>query len=396
MRVTRGLEDRISNAESVLRPMPEPPLRVGFDARWYNDSGVGTYTLELLRAMSQIQAGFELVAYENPVNPVPLEENSRIRKVALSSGRYSLSGQFELSTRCRRDRLDIFHSPFYVVPLAAGCPVVVTVHDLIPFLFRIASRPKQFLVKTGYRMAAAKAAHIITVSNHTASDLKNLLHVPANKITPIANAVRREVFHPEGAAEELESLGARFGVRPPYVVVASARNWRTKNLVTALNALDIARSKSAGGFQTVLYGPEDGLNAAGGQGHWNALNLRITGYVQDKDLAALFRHARAFVFPSLYEGFGLPILEAMSCGCPVITSNGGSLAEVAGKGGQVFEPFDAESMAAALLRLLAVPEEYQRWRLSGLARAAEFSWERAARETLAVYHRTYNQAYAVQ
>jgi glycosyltransferase involved in cell wall biosynthesis len=393
MRATRGLEGSISNVESVSRTTLEPRLRIGFDARWYNDSGVGTYTLELLRAMSQIQAGFELVAYESPANPVPLEENSRLKKVALSSGRYSLSEQVELSSRCRRDRLDIFHSPFYIVPLAASCPVVVTVHDLIPFLFRIASRPKQFLVKTGYRMAAAKAAQIITVSSQTACDLKKLLHVPENKITPIANAVRREVFHPEGAAEELESLGVRFGVQPPYVVVASARNWRTKNLVTALKALDAARARSASSFQTVLYGPEEGLNAAGGQGRWNTLNLRITGYVQDKYLAALFRHARAFVFPSLYEGFGLPILEAMSCGCPVITSNGGSLAEVAGNGAQVFEPFDVESMSAALLRLLAIPEEYQQWRLSGLARAAEFSWERAARETLAVYYRTYNQAY---
>ncbi len=371
-------------------------IRAGFDARWYNDSGVGTYVLELLRAMVRLDPGCELVAYESPGNPVPLEPNSRFKKVTVHSGRYSLSGQFELARRCRLDHLDVFHAPFYVVPFAAKCPVVVTVHDLIPFMFPIAAWPKQFLVKTGYRMAAAKAAQIITVSNHTASDLKKLLHVPANKITPIANAVRREVFHPEGAPEELESLGARFGVRPPYVVVASARNWRTKNLVTALNALDIARTRSAGRFQTVLYGPEDGLNAAGGQEHWNALNLGITGYVQDKDLAALFRHARAFLFPSLYEGFGLPILEAMSCGCPVITSNGGSLAEVAGKGAQVFEPFDAEGMAAALLRLLAIPEEYQRWRLSGLARAAEFSWERAARETLAVYHRTYNQAYALQ
>src|ERR1700694_1374930 len=114
---------------------PEKIVRVGFDARWYNDSGVGTYVAELLKAMAPLQQGFELIVYEHPANPVPGLQDLPLQRVPVRSGKYSLSAQLELARRQRRDELDVCHSPFYVVPLAVGCPVVVTLHDLIPFLF---------------------------------------------------------------------------------------------------------------------------------------------------------------------------------------------------------------------------------------------------------------------
>src|SRR5262249_46225723 len=107
-----------------------------------------------------------------------------------------------------------------------------------------------------------------------------------------------------------------------------------------------------------------------------------------RELAALFRHAHAFVMPARYEGFGLPVLEAMACGCAVITSNAGSLAEVAGDGAQVFAPQDVAGMAGALSGLLLNREEPDHWRAAALRRAADFSWHKAARETISVYHRT--------
>src|SRR5262249_19772869 len=123
-----------------------PELRVGFDARWYNDSGVGVYVAELLRAMAAIEGrGFELVVYENPQNPVPQLVGLGVSRVAVSALRYSLAEQFEFRRRSRLDRLDVFHSPFFAIPLGLRCPVVVTVHDLIPFLFPIYNRPKQAL-----------------------------------------------------------------------------------------------------------------------------------------------------------------------------------------------------------------------------------------------------------
>ena len=116
-----------------------------------------------------------------------------------------------------------------------------------------------------------------------------------------------------------------------------------------------------------------------------------TGYLAARDLAALFRHAELFIMPSFYEGFGLPILEAMACGCAVITSTAGSLPEVAGHGAQVFAPDDIHAMGHAVARLLCNPVELEGWRERALRRAADFSWERAANETISVYHRAYTQ-----
>ena len=116
------------------------------------------------------------------------------------------------------------------------------------------------------------------------------------------------------------------------------------------------------------------------------LSLQNLGYLESKDLAALFRHAHAFVMPSLYEGFGLPMVEAMSCGCPVIASDRGSLPEIAGGGAQCFDAFDVHAMAKALVKLLRNPEELQQKRSDALRRAADFSWDKAAQETISVYH----------
>src|SRR5215510_14700503 len=159
-------------------------MRIGFDARWYNDSGVGTYVAELLRALNALQAQseFELVVYEDPRNPVPTLDGTSVQRIPLGAGKYSPFGQTALRQRARQDHLDTFHSPFYPIPLGISCPVVVTLHDLIPFLFRISNPLKQFMVKSGYRVAAARSSHIITVSQRTADDVKQFLRVPAENI----------------------------------------------------------------------------------------------------------------------------------------------------------------------------------------------------------------------
>lgn len=360
---------------------PRRPLRVGFDARWYNDSGVGTYVAGLLGAMSR-QAEVELLVYENPANPVPDLAANCVRKPVFG-GKYSLRGQIELASLCREDRLHVFHSPFYIVPFIAGCPVVITVHDLIPFLFSIAPWAKQDMVRLGYRAAVKKSAHIIAVSVHTARDLRKILHVPWEDITVVHNAARRDLFRPEQQPDELRYLREKYQLQPPYAVAASARNWQTKNLQSALAVLEQARQISGTVLQIAVFGPEEGLNAVGSV----STDIKALGHTSAADLTVLFRHAQAFVAPSFYEGFGLPALEAMCCGCPVIASDGGALPEVIGNGGQVFAPRDIAGMANAVVELLCCPDVLARWRNSGLRRAEDFSWERAARQTLRVYYR---------
>jgi glycosyltransferase involved in cell wall biosynthesis len=367
--------------------LPGVKLRVGFDARWYNDSGVGTYVAGLLRAMAGLRDEIELIVYEAAGNAVPELPGAAVQRVSLNAPKYSIAEGFELRRRVREDNLEIFHSPFYRMPRGLTCPAVVTVHDLIPFLFPIYAWPKQWMVRQGYQAAVRRAGHIIAVSGNTARDVREILGVAEERVTVIPNAAAQDCFHARICLGELESLHEK-GIHPPYVVAASARNWRIKNLEGALQSVDVTRRQTGAKLQTVVYGPADGLEAAGGEAVWPDLNLRSTGYLPPRELAALFRHAHAFVMPARYEGFGLPVLEAMACGCAVITSNAGSLAEVAGDGAQVFAPQDVAGMAGALSGLLLNREERDHWRAAALRRAADFSWHKAARETISVYHRT--------
>jgi glycosyltransferase involved in cell wall biosynthesis len=357
-------------------------MRVGFDARWYNNSGVGTYVAGLLPAL--IRAGCDVVVYFDPQNPVPEIDNYKCKTVSISSGRYSPLSALEFRRCARQDKLDVFHSPFYVSPLL-GCPVVVTIHDLIPFLFSIYSWPKSSLVKAGYRAATRSAAHIIADSQQTSADIQKILSVPAQRISTVYLAAEQEHFYPCGEADELDRLQKKYGLNVPYIVVASAQNWRTKNLDGALKAAVAARGKAGIEFCTVLYGPAEGLEALR-QTECQKLRLLHAGYVSKSELGALFRHAHAFLMPSLYEGFGLPLVEAMACACPVITSNRGSLPEVAGNSAQCFDPFDVEGMSTALEKLLCNPDELKRRRREAISRAADFSWDKAAQATLSVYH----------
>jgi glycosyltransferase involved in cell wall biosynthesis len=363
---------------------------VGFDGRWYNDSGVGSYIAGLLPALAHLQ-NLELVVYEDPANPVPTLTGASIRRVPLSARKYSAAEQLQLARRCELDRLDLLHGPFYVIPFAAGCPVVVTIHDLIPFLYPIYSWGKTAIVRQAYRMTTRKAAHVIADSEATAHEIRQTLGVDAERIS-VVHLAAAECYRSTSDPEEERILKERFGIRAPYVVAASAANWKTKNLESALQSVEIAGQRCGVQFQTVVYGPPHGIKAAGGEERWASLNLICTGYVIDADLARIFRHATAFILSSLYEGFGLPVLEAMSCGCPVVTSNGGALAEVAGSGAQAFDPADVNGMAAALRSLLADPEKLVQWRAAALTRARDFSWQKTACETMSVYHRTLNGA----
>lgn len=367
-------------------------IRVGFDARWYNDSGVGSYVLGLVSAMVQMPDDVELLVYEDPFNQVPLPPNPQVQRVAVGAKRYSPAGQIELARRCREDRLDVFHSPFYVVPLLAGCRVVVTIHDLIPFIVPIYPLLKRGMVRSGYRMAARKADHIIADSNNTARDVAKILGVANNRVS-VVHLAAQECYRLERDGDELKLLEEKYGVRSPYVLLAGARNWQTKNPRTALEVLKTAKEQSGAEFQTVVFGPREGVQATGGEESWRCVNLRCAGYVPKSELAMLYRNAKLLLLPSLYEGFGLPLLEAMACGCAVVCSDGGALAEVAANGAQVFNPADLSGMANAVAGLLCVEEELRRWREAALRRSLEFSWHKAARETISVYHRTHKSGF---
>jgi glycosyltransferase involved in cell wall biosynthesis len=363
-------------------------MRIGFDARWYNGSGVGTYVKELLTALADLSE-FELVVVEDPRNHLPIAMRKGIAVVPVRSPTFSISSQFELKSMCASLGIDLFHCPFqYGVPMRLACPLVITVHDLIPFLFRTRSWPKQAavvpIVKWGYRAAALRAEHIITVSENTAADAEKILAVGRERMTSIPLAASA-AFHPIADSGERERLSRKYGIRCPYVVVGSTGNWRTKNLETALRVLERTRRMSGAGFQTVVYGPHQAIEIVLGRKNAISLDICCAGYLPVDELAALFRNAQLFLMPSLYEGFGLPVLEAMSCGCPVVTSTGGSLPEVAAGAALIFDPMDANGMSQAVSLLLQNSGERERWRARAIARAQQFSWRETAKQTASVY-----------
>jgi glycosyltransferase involved in cell wall biosynthesis len=365
-------------------------MRIGFDARWYNGSGVGTYVKELLAGLSVLKE-FELVVIEDPRKPLPGGMRQGTSVVPVRSSTFSLHSQFELRSICKSLSIDLFHSPFqYGAPVLLDCPLLITVHDLIPFLYRTRSWPKQItavpIVRLGYRIATFRAEHIITVSENTAADAERILSIKRDRITSIHLAASA-AFSASSGAGEYEKLARKYGIRAPYAVVGSAGNWRTKNLETALRVLERARRISGAGFQTVVYGPGKALEIA--LGAKSAVNLDIcrAGYLPVEDLATLFRHAQLFLMPSLYEGFGLPVLEAMSCGCPVLTSTRGSLPEIVAGAGLIFDPMDVKGMSQAVSMLLHNSDERERLRARGIARAAQFSWRETAKRTASVYYR---------
>src|SRR6185437_7177200 len=351
---------------------------------------VGAYVAGLARAMSEMQESVELVLYENSGNPVPLPTNGPAERIPVSAKKYSVAEQIELARRCREDRLDLFHSPFYIVPLLASCPVVVTFHDLMPFLFPIYSVAKRSLVQSGYRMAARKATHIIADSERTAYDIEKILRFERRRVS-VVHLAAAECFSTVAAEGEQEFLKQKDGIQLPYMLVAASRNQPTKNVDTAFRVLERVR-QSGVQFQAVVFGPAEALAPAEG----SSLNIIRTGYVPAAELAMMYRHATAFLLPSLYEGFGLPLVEAMSCGCAVVASDGGALAEIAGNGAQVFNPADISGMANAIADLVCEEGKVRRWREAALRRSLEFSWRKAARETISVYDRTHKSGFLAE
>jgi glycosyltransferase involved in cell wall biosynthesis len=359
-------------------------MKVGFDGRWYGHSGVGNYVSDLLQAIAALGGDLQIVLYEDPKNPLEHVQSDRIRKIPVHAKRYSAHEQFELARRCRMDSIDIFHSPFYVTPWFAPCPVVVTIHDLIPFLFNIYRQPKRQLIRLGYRLATWKATHLIADSENTRGDLTRILGVPAGKTTVVHLAASKDRYHPNPDPGEQEYLLARYGIRPPYVLTLSATNWKTKNLPSVIEALSICQKEVGSTFQIVIAGPSDGFREAS-QHNLNMENVVLTGFVSIDDLPKLYRNAHTFLLGSKYEGFGLPLLEAMSCGCAVVCSNAGSLAEVAGEGAILVDPDNSAALAKAVVQLLSESPERDQLIGRALRRSAEFSWEKAARQTVSVY-----------
>lgn len=284
--------------------------------------------------------------------------------------------------------LDVLHGTVNVVPMAFRGPTIVTVHDL-SFL----RLPQQFPpVKARYLKAAValsvrKAAHVIAVSQHTRQDLVELLRVPEDRITVVYSGAS-SAFRPMAESERLAFLQAHFGGRPMILHVGTLQPRKNVDvLIRAFAGLrrhaGIPHVLALAGARGWMY--EDLFRLVRLEGMTE--HVRFVDYVSSENLPLWYNSADLFAYPSAYEGFGLPVLEAMACGVPVVTSASSSLAELAGDAAITVPPGSQEALELALMRVLGDESLRTELRRKGLFRAAEFTWTRTALDTLAVYER---------
>jgi glycosyltransferase involved in cell wall biosynthesis len=363
-------------------------LRVAIDSRTLGAPKTGdrTYCLNLLRGLAALRPEGEFLLYTERETGLPDSLPSNFEPVVLTAPLPGLWTPWSLPWDLRRRAACLLHVQ-YIIPPIAPCPVITTIHDISfrrhPEWFPLKHR---ILLNLLIPMAARNAAHVITGSEFTRSDLIGAFDLPPEKVTVTPYAAD-PIYRPIEPDAARRAVKQRFGLRGPFVLAVGVLQPR-KNLPRLVRAF--ARVARDTPHTLALVGKpgwaHEELNraaAASGLGS----RIHFTGYVPDADLPFLYNATDLFVYPSLYEGFGIPPLEAMACGTPVVTSNVTSLPEVVGDAALTVDPTDESALADAIRRALADEPLRSRLRAAGLARAAAFSWERTAALTLEVYQR---------
>jgi glycosyltransferase involved in cell wall biosynthesis len=372
-------------------------MRIAIDARKWRDYGIGTYVRNVVRHLARLDRestyfllcdrADEAMLRDLAANFVPIVE---------SSAGYSLAEHVSIPRKLRRLGADLFHSPHYVLPLLGRTPSVVTIHDCIHLLFpqylpnRLAPRYARYMMQK----AVEKSALVFTVSEASRKDILHFFpEADPERVLVVPNAIDPSLAEVP-SAEEMDRVRERYQIRGRFVLYAGNIKPH-KNLERLIEAFGLLRHRQ--GFEDLkllIIGDEvnrygslrRAVEAAGVR-----QDARFFGFVPDRTLACLYRLASVFAFPSLYEGFGLPPLEAMACGTPVVTSNVSSLPEVVGDAALLVDPRDAHALAEALGRVLS--DEGLRGDLvdRGRLRAQRFSWERS----VAAIHDGYMKALGV-
>lgn len=356
-------------------------MRVGYDLTplQLNWAGERRATRELLAALRG-RDGLEV----EPLSFTPRQPGGLFQRVAFQAAAEALFYTLQVGRLARRRRLDLVHYPRQTVPPAVGLsvPSVLTVHDAFPFthpeLYSEVIRRHHQLIVPG---AARRAARVIVPSEYSRASVAEAFGVPLERIAVTPWGVDRR-FEPRPA--DPDWLSRRFGLDGPYVVCVGTLEPR-KNLPTLLDAFGRLPEEHASHRLVLIGGAGWGRSTFGGA--LESLGERVvpTGYLDDDELIRVVSSADCFVHPALFEGFGFPVLEAMACGTPVVSSDGGSLAELVADAGLLVDPTDADAFADAIGRVLGSPELAAGLRERGLARAAAHSWEACAEATVGVY-----------
>jgi glycosyltransferase involved in cell wall biosynthesis len=364
-------------------------MRVAIDARKLHDFGIGTYIRNLLRQLARIDQQTEYILLSpQPDLDIAAHLGPNFRTVLEPSPNYSLREQLHVPWVLHRERPDVFHAPHYVLPPAVRCRSVVTIHDCIHLMF-----PQYLPSKAAYAYARAsmwaavkQSDCILTVSEASKRDILHFFNVAPEKIVVVYNAID-EQFWLTPPEDEVARVRERYQLDHQFVLYVGNIKPH-KNLVRLIEAFDELRRTGLEDLKLLIIGDEISKLPAlrrAVHGHKLHKHVRFLGYVNDETLRALYRLAAVFVFPSLYEGFGLPPLEAMASGTPVVTSNQSSLPEVTGDAAVLVDPYDVTSIMDGMRRVLTDRALADDLRRRGPERAREFSWARSVEKTRQVY-----------
>ncbi len=363
-------------------------------------SGIGQYLIHLLREFAHGETGAAMEVLLHPGDEARLLPESHpfsrchVSEKFRSPLRNVAWHQFLFPGLCRKNRYDVMFLPAANrrVPFSLPCPTVGTVHDFSSIHIKGKYDPlREFYITRVLPMLVRTLTQVIADSESTKKDIIEFAHVPEDRVTVIPLAVDRAVYAPREKEAAQARIQQKYGVRPPYILYISRIEHPGKNHVQLIRAFSQIKKSTGSPHQLVLAG-SDWTRAA--EVHHAAAesacarDIVFTGYAPAGDLPDLYCAADLFVFPSLFEGFGMPILEAMACGVPVACSNISSLPEVAGDAAVLFDPSDSAAMAEALAPLIADRNLCDHYARKGLERSARYDWRITARKTLDLLERT--------
>lgn len=380
-------------------------MRIAINGYFLQQPGTGTgehlyYLLEGLDAVDNEHRYLVLyprLTSSRVVRVPPLGDQFTIQEVTDAGARLGLRlgkiwwEQVGVKRACAAHGADLLHSPYFASPLNPSIPTVVTVHDVIPILlpaYRDALHTRLYMQLVA--RAARQAKAVLTVSQASKEDIVSTLGIPAERIHVTYNAVDAS-FTPVSDQSVLDGVRDSYGIGGDFLLYFGGFD-RRKNVDRIVQAYATARTRFGKPHQLVIAGS---MHLVGHRLYPDPrplvakLDLErdvvVTGRISEDEKAVLYSAATVFVFPSLYEGFGMPVLEAMACGTPTITSNVSSLPEVAGDAALLVEPTSVEAIAEAMVRAVNESGLREDLRARGLQRAKQFSWEESAARTLEVY-----------
>ena len=371
-------------------------MKIAIDIRRMTEFGIGTYTRNVVRALSRLdrQNKFFLIGSPEKVREIgPLPPN--FHTVPLLESDRTARGYFEFRTIVKRLHCDLAHIPhLFSVPRRLPCPYVVTVHDLLEHMSRSkdGSSMRRAMHFQLTRRVLTRAARILAVSKFTKSELEKLFEIPSEKIEVVYNAIDERFLHGHASEADRQLIAERYLVTYPFVLYAG-RISPHKNLIRIIEAFSALR----GELEKESLLPELKLIIIGDDlsGHPDLRrtvvrsgvhnDVRFFGFVPIEILRIFYDLAIVFLFPSLYEGFGLPPLEAMAHGTPVVTSNTSSLPEVVGNAAVLVNPENVFEIMRATHRVLIDKNLRERLKQAGYEQGKRFSWDDSARRILRVY-----------